>query len=354
MTSSHGSRTPGSIPVTTTSSHDRRRAGTRSRSTPRAPRVPTGGSKAISSSTNSSTGAGRTSEFFDLGSKDRTSPPRGVNTRRWEYWPTISGQWLLFGRRAGDESREIILYDLSTRDATKLDEVGGRDTFLAPGQVNGDYAVWYRCTRGTKCNVILYNISDGVETKIPNPGAFQYAPSVSSDGTVTFARSAQRMRQAGTADPRPPQRPETVFCGRLPSGGDVATTRVHRGHAGETRRSTSTTSPVGNPPPPTCGRSSSGERPSCPSRWRDSGSVTSSPAGINCGSDCTETYDPGTGVTLTADAAGRIDLRGVGRSVHRQQHDLHAHDERREIGNGDLHDETRADRDKAGNRWTAR
>jgi uncharacterized repeat protein (TIGR02543 family) len=35
-----------------------------------------------------------------------------------------------------------------------------------------------------------------------------------------------------------------------------------------------------------------------------SGTVTSSPAGINCGSDCTETYASGTSVSLTATAAG--------------------------------------------------
>jgi hypothetical protein len=34
-----------------------------------------------------------------------------------------------------------------------------------------------------------------------------------------------------------------------------------------------------------------------------SGTVTSSPAGINCGSDCTETYDQGTSVVLTATAS---------------------------------------------------
>jgi hypothetical protein len=33
-----------------------------------------------------------------------------------------------------------------------------------------------------------------------------------------------------------------------------------------------------------------------------SGKVTSSPAGINCGSDCSETYNAGTSVTLTATA----------------------------------------------------
>ena len=34
-----------------------------------------------------------------------------------------------------------------------------------------------------------------------------------------------------------------------------------------------------------------------------SGTVTSNPAGIDCGTDCTETYSYGTGVTLTATSA---------------------------------------------------
>jgi hypothetical protein len=41
-----------------------------------------------------------------------------------------------------------------------------------------------------------------------------------------------------------------------------------------------------------------------------SGTVTSSPAGINCGSDCTESYGPGSVVTLTAAAAGGSTFTG--------------------------------------------
>ena len=41
-----------------------------------------------------------------------------------------------------------------------------------------------------------------------------------------------------------------------------------------------------------------------------SGTVTSSPAGINCGSDCNETYNSGTGVTLTAAAASGSTFQG--------------------------------------------
>ena len=41
-----------------------------------------------------------------------------------------------------------------------------------------------------------------------------------------------------------------------------------------------------------------------------SGTVTSSPAGINCGSDCSESYASGTSVTLTASAAGGSTFAG--------------------------------------------
>jgi hypothetical protein len=249
-------------------------------------------------------------KFFDLRTKERTSPPAGVNTRRWEYWPSMSGQWLLFGRLAGDGSREIILYDLSTRDATKLDEVGRRDTFLEPGQVNGDYAVWSRCTPGTKCNVILYNIVDGLKTRIPNPGGFQYAPSVSSDGTVTFARSASGCGNRVRLLRYPLGGPATELW-RVPSGGDVGTTRIYVNAQGDATLYFDNFA---------CGQ------PAASDVWQileqgaiqlsvkvdGSGSVTSSPAGINCGSDCTETYDAVTGVTLTAMPEGGSTFAGWG------------------------------------------
>jgi hypothetical protein len=224
----------------------------------------------------------------------------------------MSGQWLLFGRIARDGSRDIILYDLSTRDATKLDEVGGRDTFLAPGQVNGDYAVWYRCTRGTKCNVVLYSISDGVETKIPNPGGFQYAPSVSSDGTVTFARSASGCGHRVRLIRDPLNGPSSVLW-QLPTGGDVSTTRVHVGTQGNATLYFDNFA-CGQPAASDVWQILEGGTTQLTVKVEGSGSVTSSPAGINCGSgsDCTETYDPGTGVTLTAAPQGGTTFAGWG------------------------------------------
>src|SRR3990172_6374664 len=43
-------------------------------------------------------------KFYDLATEKRSSPPRGINTRQWEFWPSMSGQWILFGRLSGDGS----------------------------------------------------------------------------------------------------------------------------------------------------------------------------------------------------------------------------------------------------------
>jgi hypothetical protein len=56
-------------------------------------------------------------KFFDLSSKGRSNPPRRVNTDQWEYWPSLSGRWLLFGRLYASGTRRIILFDLSTNTA---------------------------------------------------------------------------------------------------------------------------------------------------------------------------------------------------------------------------------------------
>ena len=44
-----------------------------------------------------------------------------------------------------------------------------------------------------------------------------------------------------------------------------------------------------------------------------SGTITSNPAGINCGTDCTEAFPEGTSITLTATACDRLDVHGLGR-----------------------------------------
>ena len=237
-------------------------------------------------------------KFFDLGSKDRTSPPGGVNTRRWEFWPTYldSGSCSAVARkmshaRSSCTTSRPAMRPSSTRsgaetpswrpDRSTATTPSGTDAHAAPS------ATW-SCTAS----------ATGVETKIPNPGGFQYAPSVSPDGTVTFARSASGCGNRVRLIRDPLNGPSSVLW-QLPTGGDVSTTRVHVGTQGNATLYFDNFA-CGQPAASDVWQILEGGTTQLTVKVEGSGSVTSSPAGINCGSDCTETYDPGTGVTLTA------------------------------------------------------
>jgi len=127
--------------------------------------------------------------FFDLTTHERSSPPSGVNTEQWEYWPSQSGVWLLFGRLMHSGTRRLILFDLSTGETRVLAKVRSDSASLAPGQVNGDWAVWSRCAPESPCNVVRYRISTDESDLISNPDhREQHSPSVNANGTVYFAR----------------------------------------------------------------------------------------------------------------------------------------------------------------------
>jgi len=131
--------------------------------------------------------------LFDLASQTG-SVPAGVNTRRWEFWPTISGDWILYGQNWGSRPRNwrVILHDTNTSETRILDErVNRPHTSILPGQVNGDYATWHSFNSRTRVvNVFLYQISTGMTTKLPRPtGKEQYYPSVTPAGTVFYVRS---------------------------------------------------------------------------------------------------------------------------------------------------------------------
>jgi len=247
-------------------------------------------------------------KLFDLADRSRSSPPRGVNTAQWEYWPSMSGDHLLFGRLNDEGLRRIILFDASSRDATSLAKVKGSGRFLAPGQVNGDYAVWSKCATKRRCNVVLYRISDGTQTTIPNSGGRDHAPSVTPDGVVYFARSGGGCGSGTKLLRFLPGGPPTVLW-RLPSGDDVGTTRAYLDAGGEThvfydhfacgQATESDVWEIAEEPPIQLSVTVQG-----------AGDVTSTPAGINCGSDCSETYDVVTGVTLTATPSGSAVFAG--------------------------------------------
>ena len=250
--------------------------------------------------------------FFDLVARDHSNPPAGVNTNQWEYWPSMSGDRLLFGRVYDSGLRRIILFDLSDNTSRRLDQSqrGGSFLDLAPGQVDGDYAVWYKCTSNRDCDVFRYHIPDGTEEKIPNRGGRQHAPSVTPDGTVFFARSRAGCG-TGVRLVRRPLEGKAIVLTSLPAGDDIGSTRAYVNGQGVTtvaydhfecgEPASSDAFEIGEDFSPELTVQLDGN---------GSGTVTSSPAGIDCGTDCSESYDMGTGVTLTAEPIGDAAFAG--------------------------------------------
>ena len=130
--------------------------------------------------------------LYDLTTGGRSRLPQRVNSRLWEYWPSISEPWLLFGRwKMPTGARKLILHNLATGEQRVLHRVRSRRAFIDPGQVNGDFAVWSTCPAKGRCQVYRYQISSGTRVQIANPGSFQRAPSVTRDGTVFLSRGAK-------------------------------------------------------------------------------------------------------------------------------------------------------------------
>ena len=115
-----------------------------------------------------------------------------IDSRLWEWRPTISGRRLLFGRiDYGSSTYRILLADLRTRRVVELDSVGGHGAYAAPGQVSGNFAVWTSCPANV-CNVYRYDIAHRTTLALPDPEHYrhwQFGPSVTRDGTVYFGRA---------------------------------------------------------------------------------------------------------------------------------------------------------------------
>jgi hypothetical protein len=133
-------------------------------------------------------------KLYDLGSAIITTP-QGVNTPNYEWQPTISGNWILFGRanlNVRPVSDHIVLHNQTAADTRVLDQqVGPPDRLLSPGQVNGDFATWDRYTYATHTgNVFRYQISTPTTIKVPRPtGKIQYASSTNPTGAIFYVRS---------------------------------------------------------------------------------------------------------------------------------------------------------------------
>jgi hypothetical protein len=126
-------------------------------------------------------------ELWDLNAKANLALPSGINTTKDEENPSISGDYLLFGRAPQGTvfSQRILLYRFSTGETITLAEAPGRGNVTA-NAIAGDWAVYTVCRANWVCNVYRYQLSTGGTVKIPNPDRATYWPTVMSDGTVYY------------------------------------------------------------------------------------------------------------------------------------------------------------------------
>jgi hypothetical protein len=130
--------------------------------------------------------------LYDLSNDTRPPTPDGVNTRKWEWHPTISGNWLLYGRDDNSTpTQRVVLHNSSTHEERLLSGITKASHYLQADQVNGNWATYTRCR--PVCNVVRYDI--GLQTRmtlgkpVTTRPRHQYAGAVTSTGAVYLVRS---------------------------------------------------------------------------------------------------------------------------------------------------------------------
>lgn len=168
--------------------------------------------------------------MLNLATRKRMALPAQVNTRASEYAPTISGEWLLFGREeriSRDTWRsKVYLWNLVTGNFEVLAS-SSTPGFVMPGQVNGDWATWSSCG-SSSCSVIRYQLSSGKRARIP-VAQVAYSPSVGNDGTVYFGNSARGCGNKVGFYRYPVVGPGQLLF-TLPKGRDILSSYAHGSH----------------------------------------------------------------------------------------------------------------------------
>jgi hypothetical protein len=126
--------------------------------------------------------------LYDMATRKRRSAGRRINTRAWEYLPSVSKPWVLFARVTRDlTDRRMLLGNLRTDRVITIDRMRNRNPYMAPGQVNGRYATWVKCT--SRCDIFRYDMVAKKTIRLPNPKIEDsFGPGVTPDGTVYFGR----------------------------------------------------------------------------------------------------------------------------------------------------------------------
>ncbi len=161
----------------------------------------------------------------------------GINTKLWEWSPTISPSYILFGRnsfRTLSSPWKVILYNRTTGVSKILASVKNRCECIFPGQVTDQYATWTKCS-STLCQSWYYTIATGALAKIPNPlGKQTYYPAVAAtSNNMYFARSGTGCGVSTKIYRWNPATPgTTVLVSTLASGYDLSTSSLANRDAG--------------------------------------------------------------------------------------------------------------------------
>lgn len=237
---------------------------------------------------------------FDLNTRQRTKFGPAVNSRHDDYRPTMSGDWLLFTRHnRRTDIYKVILFNRSS-GALRVLATSTDTSFVGAGQVNGDWVV-YQKSRSAGTRVFRYNIVTRETQALPNDGRpHAYSASIASDGTAFYARSRSGCG-ANTDIVRSVVGGATEKVFDMGVNQDIAHTYVEATKEGGRRVHLTQIQ---------CNRATH--------KWMNvyvfddiyeldvdksgtgTGTVTSVPHGISCGSDCTQVIPYGSQVTLTA------------------------------------------------------
>jgi hypothetical protein len=165
-------------------------------------------------------------ELYDLNTATRTDPAAGVNTDKWEWSPSVSGGYILFGRnvfRSPDSPWKVILLNTADGSTVTLDTARNDCACIFPGQVLDGVATWTKCL--TTCQAYWYEIgAPNPIHKVANPnGKAQYFPSPGPSGDIYLVRSGTGCGQNTRLLRFDPASRTFLTLSALPSGRDVST-----------------------------------------------------------------------------------------------------------------------------------
>lgn len=164
-----------------------------------------------------------------------------VNQPGLEMTPTISGDWILYGRWSGiqpypsrvPERSAVYLSNYVTGEVRVL-QTTRRNRLLLPGQLNGVWASWSMCGTRSGCHVYRYNVETDTRTQVAVADSALYAASTHPSGDVFFARSGYacgrrvRLIRAGIDGSR-------EIVAHVPKGYDLFRTFAHATSESQTR-----------------------------------------------------------------------------------------------------------------------